>query len=64
MVSLRAFTGRYWDLKDDGTYICVVCGEELFKLSSQFLILCLYILCCTGVILNLTLVQVSYMLHL
>ena len=30
----RAFTGRYWNVKDDGTYTCVVCGEELFKFSS------------------------------
>lgn len=29
----RAFSGRYWDIKDDGTYTCVVCGEELFKFS-------------------------------
>jgi peptide-methionine (R)-S-oxide reductase len=27
----RAFTGRYVDHHDDGTYRCVVCGSELFS---------------------------------
>ena len=57
-LSCRAFTGRYWDVKDDGTYVCVVCGEELFKFSSYFLLFCVLIFCITEVILNLTPAQV------
>jgi len=25
-----AFTGKYWNTKDTGTYHCVCCGEPLF----------------------------------
>ena len=32
----RAFTGAYWNHKDDGTYTCVCCGQELFKSVSKF----------------------------
>jgi peptide-methionine (R)-S-oxide reductase len=32
----RAFTGRYWDLKDDGVYHCVVCDEPLFTSGTKF----------------------------
>ncbi len=32
----RAFSGRYWDMKDDGTYHCVVCDEELFSSDTKF----------------------------
>ena len=32
----RAFTGQYWDHKDDGTYACVVCGEPLFASESKY----------------------------
>lgn len=32
----RAFTGRYVDNKDDGTYACVVCGAELFSSAHKY----------------------------
>lgn len=32
----RAFTGKYWDVWDDGTYHCVVCDEELFVSDTKF----------------------------
>jgi peptide-methionine (R)-S-oxide reductase len=32
----RAFTGAYWDSKEDGVYQCVCCGQPLFDASSKF----------------------------
>lgn len=32
----RAFTGRYWETKADGTYICICCGQELFDSGTKF----------------------------
>jgi peptide-methionine (R)-S-oxide reductase len=32
----QAFTGRYWDHKEDGTYHCVVCDAPLFDSDTKF----------------------------
>src|SRR5438105_15964123 len=32
----RAFTGAYWDAKQDGVYACVCCGQPLFDAQTKF----------------------------
>ena len=32
----RPFSGEYVDTKDDGTYCCVACGNELFSSDTKF----------------------------
>jgi len=32
----RAFSGEYWNEKQSGTYVCVVCGEPLFSSDTKF----------------------------
>ncbi len=32
----RAFSGVYWNTKDDGTYHCIVCDEPLFSSDTKF----------------------------
>ncbi len=31
-----AFSGKYWDCKDEGVYSCVCCGEALFNSDTKF----------------------------
>jgi peptide-methionine (R)-S-oxide reductase len=32
----RAFTGKYWDHKQAGTYTCVACGTPLFSSEAKY----------------------------
>jgi peptide-methionine (R)-S-oxide reductase len=32
----RAFSGAYWNTKDDGVYTCVCCGQPLFDSRTKF----------------------------
>jgi peptide-methionine (R)-S-oxide reductase len=32
----RAFTGKYWNHHEDGTYTCVGCGQELFSSDTKY----------------------------
>jgi peptide-methionine (R)-S-oxide reductase len=32
----RAFTGRYWNAKTPGTYLCVCCGQPLFSSETKY----------------------------
>ncbi len=31
-----AFTGRYWNTKTPGTYVCVCCGQPLFSSTTKY----------------------------
>ena len=32
----RAFTGKYWNTKEDGSYVCAACGNVLFESGTKF----------------------------
>src|SRR5690242_5502370 len=32
----RAFTGKYWDTKEDGVYRCICCDQPLFDSKTKF----------------------------
>jgi peptide-methionine (R)-S-oxide reductase len=32
----RAFTGKYWAFKEDGVYLCICCGNQLFDSGTKF----------------------------
>lgn len=31
-----AFTGKYWNSKEKGTYVCACCGEPLFSSDTKY----------------------------
>ncbi len=31
-----AFSGKYWDCKEPGVYLCACCGSELFRSQAKF----------------------------
>lgn len=31
-----AFTGEYWNTKDEGVYLCSCCGEPLFESATKY----------------------------
>ncbi len=31
-----AFTGKFWNTKDHGTFVCVCCGQPLFNSDTKF----------------------------
>lgn len=36
----RAFTGKYWNTDEKGTYYCAVCGNKLFRSDAKFASTC------------------------
>ena len=32
----RAFTGKFWNHKENGTYVCAGCGAELFASTTKY----------------------------
>lgn len=32
----KAFSGKYWNHTEDGTYVCAACGSPLFKSDAKF----------------------------
>ncbi|MEK6850780.1 MAG: peptide-methionine (R)-S-oxide reductase MsrB [Nanoarchaeota archaeon] len=32
----KPFTGKYWNNKDKGFYVCAACGEQLFSSDTKF----------------------------
>ncbi len=32
----KAFSGKYWDSTDEGTYVCAGCSEPLFSSEAKF----------------------------
>lgn len=32
----RAFTGKYWNTDEKGTYYCAACGNQLFRSTAKF----------------------------
>jgi len=32
----RAFSGKYWNTKEAGTYECICCGQPLFRSEAKF----------------------------